>query len=315
MKTYFRQRLLLLLPTLVGMTALVFALGFISPSDPAAVIMTMDGVTAPSPEEIAAKRVELGLDRPYAVQYAAWLGGVLRGDWGVSFITGKNVLQELLQALPVTLSLAGMALLWVILLSVPLGAVMAVYRHGAAERWLTLLSIALTSLPSFWLAIVLMQILCENLRIFPTSGYGTVRHLLLPGLVLGAGTIGAVMRLQRDALTDVLAENYILTARAKGLPLFYIVYRHALRNAFIATATMLGNYAGALLGGAAIIELIFALPGLGTLALTAVQARDYPMIQGYVLMVGCMMILVNLCVDVFYVMLKPNLRLGDGQND
>ncbi|MFC2341780.1 MAG: ABC transporter permease, partial [Selenomonas artemidis] len=160
MKTYFRQRLLLLLPTLVGMTALAFALGFISPSDPAAVIMTMDGVTAPTPEEIAAKRVELGLDRPYAVQYAAWLGGVLRGDWGVSFITGKNVLQELLQALPVTLSLAGMALLWVILLSVPLGAVMAVYRHGAAERWLTLLSIALTSLPSFWLAIVLMQILC-----------------------------------------------------------------------------------------------------------------------------------------------------------
>ena len=142
-----------------------------------------------------------------------------------------------------------------------------------------------------------------------------MRHLLLPGLVLGAGTIGAVMRLQRDALTDVLAENYILTARAKGLPLFYIVYRHALRNAFIATATMLGNYAGALLGGAAIIELIFALPGLGTLALTAVQARDYPMIQGYVLMVGCMMILVNMCVDVFYVMLKPNLRLGDGQND
>ena len=310
MGEYVRRRLALFLPTLIGMTILSFALGFASPSDPAMVVLTMDGTSAPTVEELTAKRHELGLDRPYAVQYMKWLGGVLTGDWGVSFISGKGVLEELFAALPVTLAVASLAFFWAFLGSIFLGAVMAVYKYRWADRLLLLFSMALTSLPGFWLAIVAMQLLCEAWHIFPTSGYGSLRHLFLPSAVLAAGTIGAVMRLERDTLGEVLEKNYILTARAKGLPFFYVVYKHALKNSLIPIVTMLGNYFGGLLGGAAVIELIFSLPGLGTLVLNAVQARDYPLIQGYVLLVGSLVIGINLMVDVLYAYINPRLRAG-----
>lgn len=310
MGEYVRRRLALFLPTLIGMTILSFALGFASPSDPALVVLTMDGTSAPTMEELTAKRRELGLDQPYAVQYVKWLGGVVRGDWGVSFISGKGVLEELFTALPVTLAVASLAFFWAFLFSIFLGTVMAVYKYRWPDRLLLLFSMALTSLPGFWLAIVAMQLLCEEWHIFPTSGYGSLRHLFLPSAVLAAGTIGAVMRLERDALSEVLEKNYILTARAKGLPFFYVVYRHALKNSLLPIVTMLGNYFGGLLGGAAVIELIFALPGLGTLVLNAVQARDYPLIQGYVLLVGSLVIGINLLVDVLYACINPRLRTG-----
>mgnify|MGYP000979857825 FL=1 len=310
MGEYIRRRLALFLPTLIGMTILSFALGFASPSDPALVVLTMDGTSAPTMEELTAKRRELGLDQPYAVQYMKWLGGVVTGDWGVSFVSGKGVWEELSTALPVTLAVAMLAFLWAFLFSIFLGVVMAVYKYRWPDRLLLLFSMALTSLPGFWLAIVAMQLLCEEWHIFPTSGYGSLRHLFLPSAVLAAGTIGAVMRLERDALSEVLEKNYILTARAKGLPFFYVVYKHALKNSLLPIVTMLGNYFGGLLGGAAVIELIFSLPGLGTLVLNAVQARDYPLIQGYVLLVGSLVIGINLFVDVLYAFINPRLRSG-----
>lgn len=310
MGEYIRRRLALFLPTLIGMTILSFALGFASPSDPALVVLTMDGTSAPTMEELSAKRRELGFDQPYAVQYVKWLGGVVRGDWGVSFISGKGVLEELFTALPVTLAVATLAFLWAFLFSIFFGVVMAVYKYRWPDRLLLLFSMALTSLPGFWLAIVAMQLLCEEWHIFPTSGYGSLRHLFIPSAVLAAGTIGAVMRLERDALSEVLEKNYILTARAKGLPFFYVVYKHALKNSLLPIVTMLGNYFGGLLGGAAVIELIFSLPGLGTLVLNAVQARDYPLIQGYVLLVGSLVIGINLFVDVLYAFINPRLRSG-----
>ena len=310
MGEYIRRRLALFLPTLIGMTILSFALGFASPSDPALVVLTMDGTSAPTMEELTAKRRELGLDQPYAVQYMKWLGGVVTGDWGVSFVSGKGVWEELSTALPVTLAVATLAFLWAFLFSIFFGVVMAVYKYRWPDRLLLLFSMALTSLPGFWLAIVAMQLLCEEWHIFPTSGYGSLRHLFLPSVVLAAGTIGAVMRLERDALSEVLEKNYILTARAKGLPFFYVVYKHALKNSLLPIVTMLGNYYGGLLGGAAVIELIFSLPGLGTLVLNAVQARDYPLIQGYVLLVGSLVIGINLFVDVLYAFINPRLRSG-----
>ena len=310
MGEYIRWRLALFLPTLIGMTILSFALGFASPSDPALVVLTMDGTSAPTMEELSAKRRELGLDQPYAVQYVKWLGGVVTGDWGVSFVSGKGVLEELFTALPVTLAVATLAFLWAFLFSIFFGVVMAVYKYRWPDRLLLLFSMALTSLPGFWLAIVAMQLLCEERHIFPTSGYGSLRHLFIPSAVLAAGTIGAVMRLERDALSEVLEKNYILTARAKGLPFFYVVYKHALKNSLLPIVTMLGNYYGGLLGGAAVIELIFSLPGLGTLVLNAVQARDYPLIQGYVLLVGSLVIGINLFVDVLYAFINPRLRSG-----
>ena len=310
MGEYIRRRLALFLPTLIGMTILSFALGFASPSDPALVVLTMDGTSAPTMEELTAKRRELGLDQPYAVQYMKWLGGVVTGDWGVSFVSGKGVWEELSTALPVTLAVATLAFLWAFLFSIFFGVVMAVYKYRWPDRLLLLFSMALTSLPGFWLAIVAMQLLCEEWHIFSTSGYGSLRHLFLPSAVLAAGTIGAVMRLERDALSEVLEKNYILTARAKGLPFFYVVYKHALKNSLLPIVTMLGNYFGGLLGGAAVIELIFSLPGLGTLVLNAVQARDYPLIQGYVLLVGSLVIGINLFVDVLYAFINPRLRSG-----
>lgn len=310
MGEYLRQRLRLFLPTLLGMTILSFVIGFAAPSDPALVVLTLDGTAAPTVEELAAKRRELGLDQPGIIQYGKWISGVLVGDWGVSFISGKPVLAELFTALPITFSVTMLAFFWAVLFSILLGCLMAVYKYRPLDRLLLLLSMAFTSLPGFWLAIVAMQILCEEWHLLPTSGYGTMRHLFLPSMVLAVGTIGTVMRLQRDALSKVLQENYILTARAKGFPFFYVVYKHGLRNALIAIVTMLGSYFGSLLGGAAVIELIFSLPGLGTLVLNAVQARDYPMIQGYVLLVGSMVIMINLLVDVLYFFIDPRLRSG-----
>lgn len=307
---YVKQKLWLFIPTLLGATLFSFILGIIAPSDPALVILTLDGVSAPTAQEIIAKRHELGLDQPVIVQYAQWLHHILVGDWGASYITNKPVLTELLESAKVTISLASLSILFVICIAIPLGIIMAAKANSKTDKALKVFSIVLTSVPSFWIAIIAIQVLCENLRLFPTSGYGSIIHLILPALLLGITSVGLLMRIQRDSLYKVLQENYFTTALAKGLPYWYAIYHHAIKNSLISVVTLLGNYLAAILGGAAIIEIIFALPGLGTLVLEAIRARDYPMIQGYVLMIGAITIIINLIVDMIYVWLQPKIRYG-----
>lgn len=187
---------------------------------------------------------------------------------------------------------------------------MAWKKNTGGDFLLRAAALAGTSLPSFWLSVVLIWIFAENLQLLPSSGYGTIPHIILPAITLAAGATGALMRLQRATLLEVLEQNYIFAAKAKGLPPSRIIWRHGLPNALIPVVTLLGNYFGSVLGGSAVIEAIYSLPGLGSYVLEAIRGRDYPVIQGYVLFTGCIFVAFNLLVDLAYLRLNPRIRLG-----
>jgi len=307
---YIVKKLAMVFPVWLGISAAAFLLGVVSPSDPAVLLLSMDGISTPDAQEIAAKRHELGLDRSYILQYLTWLGQVLQGNLGISYITRQPVLDELLLRLPVTVMLAGSSLLLVMLAGIPLGVLMAWKKNTGGDFLLRAAALAGTSLPSFWLSVVLIWIFAENLQLLPSSGYGTIPHIILPAITLAAGATGALMRLQRATLLEVLEQNYIFAAKAKGLPPSRIIWRHGLPNALIPVVTLLGNYFGSVLGGSAVIEAIYSLPGLGSYVLEAIRGRDYPVIQGYVLFTGCIFVAFNLLVDLAYLRLNPRIRLG-----
>ena len=307
---YIVKKLAMVFPVWLGISAAAFLLGVVSPSDPAVLLLSMDGISTPGAQEIAAKRHELGLDRSYILQYLTWLGRVLQGNLGISYITRQPVLDELLLRLPVTVMLAGSSLLLVMLAGIPLGVLMAWKKNTGGDFLLRAAALAGTSLPSFWLSVVLIWIFAENLQLLPSSGYGTIPHIILPAITLAAGATGALMRLQRATLLEVLEQNYIFAAKAKGLPPSRIIWRHGLPNALIPVVTLLGNYFGSVLGGSAVIEAIYSLPGLGSYVLEAIRGRDYPVIQGYVLFTGCIFVAFNLLVDLAYLRLNPRIRLG-----
>ncbi len=307
---YLVKKLLMIIPVLLGITIAAFILGIISPSDPAAVLLNMDGVSTPSAQEIANKRHEMGLDRPLIVQYLSWLLQILHGDLGISYITQRPIWDELMLRLPVTISLASCTLLLVIVTAIPLGVFMAYKNNSRSDFVLRTAALIFTSVPAFWLAILFMWIFSEELHLLPTSGYGTLAHLIMPSVALGAGTIGILMRLQRAALLEVLEQHFILTAKAKGMPFPMIIWKHGLLNSLIPVITLLGNYFGAIISGSAVIESIFSLPGLGSYVLEAIRGRDYPAIQGYVIFTGLVFVLFNLLVDISYLLLNPKIRLG-----
>ena len=305
MSRYIGTKMMLMVPTLIGITLLAFILLNLAPSDPALISLSMDGVSAPSLQEIENKRHELGLDLPLIVQYVI-------GDWGVSYITRKPVIEMLLTAAKVTVLLSLVSILFTVVIAIPIGAFMAQSRFRRVTKLLDALSIAGTSVPTFWLAIISIHIFAENLGLFPTSGYGSFRHLLLPAIILAIPTIASVMRIQRDAMLKIQESNYVLLARAKGLPDWVIVYKYMIQNALVTSVTIIGNHLRSILGGAIIIETIFSLPGFGMLLLQAIQMRDYPVIQGYVLIIGIMTIMINVIIDIIYVWLQPSIRLGRG---
>ena len=302
---YAATRLLILFPFLIGLTVLAFALGVLSPGDPALAVLTMDGSAEPTAEELSAMRSRLGLDRPYAVQYVSWLANVLTGDLGISYLTHKPVLSELMAHLPVTFHLAIWAMGWVLLLGIPGGLWAAWRKNSRAEMGIRLLSLFFISVPSFWLAILLMLLLSEEWQILPSSGYGSWRQMIMPSFVLAAGTAAATLRLEQTAILEVMEKPFILTGRAKGLPMSYIERYHVLPNALMPVITMVGTYFGSILGGSVIVENLFSFPGLGSYVLSAIWGRDYPVIQGYVLVSGTIFIFFNYLVDLSYYVLSP----------
>lgn len=302
---YAATRLLLLFPFLLGLTVLAFALGILSPGDPALAVLTMDGAAEPTAEELSAMRHELGLDRPYAVQYLFWLAHALQGDLGISYLTHKPVLAELLRHLPVTFHLAVWAMGWVLLLGIPGGLWAARRKNSCSEMGVRLLSLFFISVPSFWLAILLMLLLSEEWQILPSSGYGSWQQMVMPSFVLAAGTAAATLRLEQTSVLEVMEKPFILTERAKGLPMSYIQRHHVLPNALMPVITMVGTYFGSILGGSVIVENLFSFPGLGSHVLSAIWGRDYPVIQGYVLVSGTIFIFFNYLVDLSYYVLSP----------
>lgn len=305
---YAVKRFLLVIPFLIGITLLSFLLGLIAPGDPAIAVLTMDGSTEPTAEQIEAMRQAMGLDQPVWTQYLSWLSHAAVGDLGRSYLTQKPVLSEILRRFPVTLELAVWAMGWILLLGIPGGLWAARHKDTAPEWALRGLSLVMISVPGFWLAILCMLVFSEELRLLPSSGYGSSMQMVMPSFVLAAGTAAAVIRLLQTSVLEVLGKPFITSERAKGLPMPLIMRRHVLPNAMMPVITLLGTFFGAVLGGSVIIEDMFSLPGMGSYVLAAIWGRDYPVIQGYVVVSGFIFITFNYLVDLSYYVLNPSLR-------
>ena len=287
-----------------GVSLLVFFALFLT-GDPAVLMMAPDSTA----QEIADFREAMGFNDPIIVQYGRFLVDALRGDLGNSLRYSRPAMELLTERLGATALLALSALLWSSLLGFVLGAISAVRRNSPIDFAIRVISLLGQAVPVFWLALMLIILFSLNLRWLPSSGYGSFQQLIMPSLALGAYYLSAITRLVRSSLIETLGENYIRTARAKGLSEWRIVVRHALRNAMIPVVTLQGMYLASLMGGALVTEIIFAWPGIGRLAVEAIQNRDFPVVQAVVLFAALVFVVANFLVDVAYTWLNPRIRL------
>ena len=303
MAQYITKRLLMAVFILWAVATIAFGLTFLS-GDPAT-LMIGDHWTA---EQIEAFREHMGYDRPLLFQYGDYLAGFTRGDFGVSVRQQIPVIDLIIQRFPATLELTAAALFLIVFVSIPIGVLSAVRRNTLADRIAMSGALFAQSVPTFWLGIMLILVFGVWMRWLPVSGRGTFAHLLLPAITLATFSTARIARLVRSSMLDVLGQNYIRTARAKGLPDWRVYYVHALRNALIPVITMLGLEVGSLLGGALITETVFAWPGIGRLTLQAIQVRDLPLVQGVITFGALIFVLVNLIVDLSYSLIDPRIR-------
>ncbi|HAY36102.1 MAG: ABC transporter permease [Bacteroidetes Order II. Incertae sedis bacterium] len=303
MLRYVAKRLMMAVFILWAVATIAFALTFLS-GDPAT-LMIGDHWTA---EQIDSFREQMGYDRPLLVQYGDYLAGIPRGDFGISVRQQVPVIDLIVQRFPATLELTAAALFLILFISIPLGVLSAVKRNTPADRVAMSGALFAQSVPTFWLGIMLILVFGVWLRWLPVSGRGSFAHLMLPAITLATFSTARIARLVRSSMLDVLGQDYIRTARAKGLPEWRINYVHALRNALIPVITMLGIEIGSLLGGALITETVFAWPGIGRLTLQAIQARDLPLVQGVITFGALVFVMVNLIVDLSYSFIDPRIR-------
>jgi peptide/nickel transport system permease protein/oligopeptide transport system permease protein len=304
MLSYIARRLLAAIPVLLVVTFAAFLLLKLTPGDPA---MMMLGQEA-TPETIAALRQELGLDRPLPEQYARFLAGAVRGDLGQSYDTQRPVREEISRALPATAQLAAAAMALSLLIGIPIGIVTAVKHNSGFDHVVRILLLLLVSIPTFWLGLMILYVFAVRLGLFPAFGSGTAQHLVLPAITLSSFSLAIIVRMTRSSLLEVVRSDYVRTARAKGLAEGRVIMGHALKNAMIPVTTVIGLQFGTLLTGAALTETVFAWPGLGQMLVTAVFARDYPLIQAGVLLIAVIFIGVNLVVDLLYSVMDPRIR-------
>ena len=314
MRSYIARRIVHGLLVLWLVSFAVFSLVRILPGD--AVLMQLDQAAAPTPETLARARQELGLDRPFVEQYRTWMTGVVRGDLGRSLITRRPVTQELVRRISLTSHLAVMSMIIALLIALPIGVLAAVRQDTAADYVGRLIAILGLSLPDFWLATVSITFLAIWFQWIPPIGFAPIwedpgrnlSQLLIPALIIGARLAAVSMRMTRSSLLEVLRQDYIVTARAKGNRERAVIVRHALKNAFIPVVTIIGQQFSVLLGGTVIVEFIFLQPGVGSLLLDAVLLRDYTLIQGAVLFFAAVIVAMNLLVDLSYTWLDPRIR-------
>ena len=304
MARYLVRRLVLTIPVLLGVATLVFALIHLVPGDPA---QAMLGEGA-SQEEVQRLRTSLGLDRPLLTQYTAFLGGLVRGDLGTSFRYNTPVTTQIISRLGNTAKLALAAMAVAIVFAVPLGIIAAVFRGRAPDHVAMTLALAGISMPNFWLGPLLAILFAVYLGWLPVSGTGSLAHLVLPAVTLGAALSAILARMTRASLLEELRELYVLAARARGLSGARAVLRHAFRNSLIPVVTIIGLQFGAVLTGTIITETIFAWPGLGRLLIQAINFRDYPLVQGCILFISVTYVLMNLLTDLTYGLLDPRIR-------
>ncbi|MCQ2006449.1 ABC transporter permease [Rhizobium sp. NRK18] len=314
MAAYIAKRLIAAIPVIIGLSIIVFFIMAMIPGDPALAIL---GSYA-TPENVAKLNRELGLDKPLVEQYFIWLGNLAHGDFGRSYTLNRPVLDEVLERFSATLILAGPALLLCSVFGLIAGIVSAVRQYGLADKMITFIVLIGISMPSFWLGLLLILFFAVKIRLFPASGmyaiYGggdlpdLLHHLALPAFTLAVVATGVIARLTRTSMLEVLRQDYIRTARAKGLTERKVIYKHAFKAALVSVVPVIGIQAGFVLGGAVYIETVFQWPGIGSMLVKAISTRDLLLVQGGVLVVATAYVLFNLIVDVLQTILDPRLR-------
>jgi peptide/nickel transport system permease protein len=314
MPAYVAKRLLSVFPVLFGLSVVVFLVMSMIPGDPATAIL---GAYA-TPENVERINRDLGLDKPLVQQYFIWIGNVLQGDFGRSFALNRPVLDEVLERFQATLVLAGVSLILCSIIGLLAGVVSAVRQFGWADKLITFAVLAGISMPSFWLGLILILLFAVKWRLLPASGmyaiYGggdlkdLLLHLILPAATLAVVAAGVIARLTRAAMLEVLRQDFVRTARAKGVPERQVVYRHAFRAALVSVIPVIGIQAGFVLGGAVYIETVFQWPGIGAMLVNAISTRDILLVQGGVLVVAASYVLFNLAADILQTMLDPRIR-------
>jgi peptide/nickel transport system permease protein len=306
MLMFILRRLAQTVPVIFGVTIVVFIIMQLVPGDPA-VLLAGEGATK---ETIESLRVQLGLHQPLYAQYIDYVTNIFRGDLGTSLKNNRPVLDEILLRLPITLELAIFSTLITIVLGMAAGIISAIKPYSITDTVVMVLALLGISLPSFWFGLMLMYGFSVKLQIFPVAGWDSMAHIVLPAFTLGAGGAAIVARMTRSSMLEVIRQDYIRTARAKGVKERVIVYKHALRNALIPVITVVGLQFGVLLGGTVIVESIFAINGLGRMIVDSIRMRDMPMVQGGVLVASLVFVAVNLLVDILYRVFNKRIELN-----
>ena len=301
---YVAKRLLQAIPTLIGVVLFMFILIRMLPGDPARLIAGIEATE----EDVQRIRELLGLDRPLYVQFVDYMRDVFTGDLGTSIRFGTPVIDEIMERLPYTIQLALVSETLAVLLGVPLGIMAALRPYSARGYLATVFALIGSSMPIYWMGLMFIYLFSVRLNLLPSSGADSPSSIILPALTLSLLLMGNLMRITKASFQEVLGENYITTVRAKGLGERIVVYRHALKNAAVPIITIMGIQLGTLLGGAILTETVFAWPGLGTLLIDAISYRDYPLIQGIVIVFATMFVMINIIVDVVYAIIDPRVR-------
>ncbi len=311
MLRYIARRLLQIVPTLLGISIISFSLLYIFPGDPAEFIVEARYAVEPTQEMVKKIRMEMGLDRPMLVQYLDWLSKAVRGDFGKSWTEDKPVMDLILERLPASAQLFFTTFAISIAFAMLLGIISAIYKDRAVDHFCRIFSLLGISIPSFWLGLILIWIFSVQLRLLPAFGYGGIEHLILPVLTWSFSFMAIKTRFVRSCLLEALSQDYVITARAKGLPERIVVLRHALRNALIPIITYFSLSISHLIVGSIMVEVVFSWPGLGSLLVESVFKRDFPVVQALVFISGVLFVIVNLVVDILYAVIDPRIRYGD----
>ncbi len=308
---YILKKIALLVPVLVGISVMAFALGAMSPGDPVDQVLNPNGNESYTREEYDQMSARMGLDKPVHIQYINWLGNLSQGDLGRSFFTNKSIVEQLARRIPISARLAGLSMIVTVVLGVGGGVAMAVWKDRFLDHLLGACSAVALSVPGFWTAIVLMGLFAEKWKLLPTSGIVSGTGYLLPAVTLAIPSTGACARLTRNAILDEVGRQYVTVAVSKGLSRRQTIVFHALGNGLIPVVTYLGTHMAGILGGASIVETIFAVPGIGSYAISAVQSKDYYVVQAYVLFSGLVYVAVNILLDLLYMAINPRIRRGE----
>jgi peptide/nickel transport system permease protein len=303
MKTYIQKYILQIIPVLFIISSAIFVLIYVT-GDPVALMLSESA----TPQQIAELREALGLNRPFYVQYGIYMMNLLQGNFGTSYVFNQDALSLVLERLPLTLLLGAVSVLFAVIISIPLGVLSAVKKNTFVDLFITGFSVLGKAIPNFWLAIMLILMLAILFPVFPVSGHGTWKHLILPAITLGTNAAAEITRLVRSSMLDVLEQDYIRTARSKGVSTYILLFRHAFRNCLIPVITIMAMQISGIVGGAIITETVFAWPGMGQLLVRSVNARDMAVVQAVVFVSALAIIIMNFLADLTYRLIDPRIK-------